>query len=67
MEVGGIISHGAIVSREYGIPAVVGVKDATRILRQGEIIELNGSTGEVVRVQQPVAERPEASAVMAAK
>jgi len=45
----------------------VGVKDATRILRQGEIIELNGSTGEIVRVRQPVAERPEAAAAMAAK
>jgi pyruvate,water dikinase len=67
MEVGGIVSHGAIVSREYGLPAVVGVKDATRILRQGEIIELNGSTGEIVRVRQPVAERPEAAVAMAAK
>lgn len=58
MEVGGIVSHGAIVAREYGIPAVVGAKDATRILRQGEIIELNGSTGEIVRVRQPVAHGP---------
>ena len=50
MEVGGIVSHGAIVAREYGIPAVVGVKEATRILRQGEMVEVNGGTGEVVRV-----------------
>ena len=50
MEVGGIISHGAIVAREYGLPAVVGVKDATRILRQGEMVEVNGTTGEVIRL-----------------
>lgn len=52
MEVGGIVSHGAIVSREYGLPAVVGVRDATRILRQGELVEINGTTGEVVRLQE---------------
>ncbi len=51
MEVGGIISHGAMVAREYGIPGVVGVKDATRILRDGEIIEVNGSTGDVRRLR----------------
>jgi pyruvate,water dikinase len=52
MEVGGIISHGAIVAREYGLPAVVGVKDATRILRQGEMVEVNGTTGEVIRLSE---------------
>ncbi len=55
MEVGGIVSHGAIVAREYGIPAVVGVKDATRLLRQGDMVEVNGSTGEVVRIEEPQA------------
>ena len=51
MEVGGIISHGAVVAREYGIPAVVSVRDATRILRDGELIEVNGATGEVRRLE----------------
>ena len=51
MEVGGIISHGAVVAREYGIPAVVAVKDATRILRDGEMIEVDGTSGEVRRLQ----------------
>ncbi len=60
MEVGGIVSHGAIVAREYGIPAVVGVKEATRILRQGELVEVNGTTGEVVRIE----ERPVAAAAL---
>jgi pyruvate,water dikinase len=50
MEVGGIMSHGAVVAREYGIPAVVCVKDATRLLRDGEMIEVDGATGEVRRL-----------------
>jgi pyruvate,water dikinase len=49
MEIGGVISHGAVVAREYGIPAVVGVKDATRILRDGEMLEVDGASGEVRR------------------
>jgi len=51
MEVGGILSHGAVVAREYGIPAVVAVRDATRLLHDGEEIEVNGATGEVRRLQ----------------
>jgi hypothetical protein len=43
--------HGATVSRECGLPAVVGGKDATRNLRQGEMVEINGTTREVVRIQ----------------
>jgi rifampicin phosphotransferase len=50
MEIGGIMSHGAVVAREYGLPAVVGVKDATRLLRDGEMVEVNGTTGEVRRL-----------------
>jgi phosphoenolpyruvate synthase/pyruvate phosphate dikinase len=49
MEVGGIVSHGAVVAREYGLPAVIGVKYATRILRDGEILEVDGTAGEVRR------------------
>ena len=49
MEIGGIMSHGAVVAREYGIPAVVGVKDATRLLRDGEMIEVDGGSGEIRR------------------
>ncbi len=50
MEIGGIMSHGAVVAREYGIPAVVGVKDATRLLRDGEMLEVDGGAGEVRRI-----------------
>ena len=47
MEVGGMMTHGAVVAREYGIPAVVGVDRATERLRTGQRIALNGSTGEI--------------------
>ncbi len=46
-ESGGPISHGAIVAREYGIPAVVGVGEATSIIREGQKIRVNGETGQV--------------------
>jgi pyruvate,water dikinase len=48
-DTGGILSHGAIVAREYGIPAVVGTVDATTRLRDGQLVEVDGSAG-VVRV-----------------
>jgi pyruvate,water dikinase len=47
MEMGGVISHGAVVAREYGIPAVVGVADATTRLRNGQSITVDGATGTV--------------------
>lgn len=46
---GGRTSHAAIVSRELGIPAVVGALNATKILKTGEIITVNGSLGEVYK------------------
>jgi rifampicin phosphotransferase len=47
MEMGGPMSHGAIVAREYGIPAVVGVPDATERLETGQKITVDGSDGVV--------------------
>jgi phosphohistidine swiveling domain-containing protein len=47
MEMGGPMSHGAIVAREYGIPAVVGVPDATDLIKTGRRITVDGSAGEV--------------------
>lgn len=44
---GGQTSHAAIVSRELGIPCVVGTKEATKILREGQIITVNGTSGEI--------------------
>ncbi|MDP9693210.1 UNVERIFIED_ORG: pyruvate,water dikinase [Arthrobacter globiformis] len=48
MEMGGPNSHGAVVAREYGIPAVVGVADATSLLRTGQEVTVDGGAGTVV-------------------
>jgi pyruvate,water dikinase len=48
MEVGGALCHGAIVAREYGIPAVVGVNRATSEIKDGDQITVDGSSGEVI-------------------
>ena len=47
-EYGGILCHAAIVSREYGIPCVVCAQDATKIIKDGELITINGETGEII-------------------
>ena len=47
MEMGGSNSHGAVVAREYGIPAVVGVPDATSLIRTGQTITVDGASGRV--------------------
>jgi len=46
-ETGGQLSHSAIVAREYGLPAVVSVERATRMLDEGDLITIDGSTGRV--------------------
>lgn len=46
-EMGGPISHGSVVAREYGIPAVVGIREATFRFKDGQFIRLNGETGKV--------------------
>ena len=46
-EVGGLMTHGAVIAREYGLPAVVGVEDATRLIRNGERIRVHGTEGYV--------------------
>lgn len=46
-EVGGMLTHGAVVAREYGMPAVVGVADATKLIKTGQRIKVDGSTGYV--------------------
>jgi pyruvate,water dikinase len=50
VDIGGLLSHGSIVAREYGLPAVVGVADATRHIKTGERIYLDGSTGLVIKL-----------------
>jgi pyruvate,water dikinase len=52
MERGSLLSHSAIVARELGIPAVVGVENACQWLRDGDWVELDGETGTIRRLQQ---------------
>ena len=46
-EVGGLMTHGAVIAREYGVPAVVGVQDATRLIPDGQRIRVHGTDGYV--------------------
>ncbi|MBB4635216.1 rifamycin-inactivating phosphotransferase [Longimicrobium terrae] len=46
-EVGGLMTHGAVIAREYGLPAVVGVQHATRLIRDGQRIRVHGTDGYV--------------------
>lgn len=55
LERGGLLSHGAIVAREFGIPAIVGVEGAVRKLVDGEIVTLDADTGEIRRESAPAA------------
>jgi pyruvate,water dikinase len=51
MEVGGMMTHGSVVAREYGIPAVVGVQQATERLKNGQRVRVDGSSGKVTILQ----------------
>ncbi|WP_205574546.1 MULTISPECIES: rifamycin-inactivating phosphotransferase [Streptomyces] len=46
-EVGGLMTHGAVIAREYGLPAVVGVEQATRRIRDGQRIRVHGTDGYI--------------------
>jgi len=46
-EVGGLMTHGAVIAREYGLPAVVGVENATRLIKDGQRIRVHGTDGYV--------------------
>ncbi|MCM6774732.1 phosphoenolpyruvate synthase [Nocardia sp. CDC159] len=52
-EVGGLMTHGAVIAREYGLPAVVGVEHATDLIRDGQRIRVNGTDGYVEILSQP--------------
>ena len=53
VEMGGMLSHGAIIAREYGIPALANVARAMAVLREGERVVLDAELGEVRRVEPP--------------
>ena len=59
-DTGGVASHASIVSRELGIPCIVGTSNATQILKDGDIITVDGFTGKIysgdVKLKQPVSE-----------
>ena len=46
-ETGGILSHGAVVSREYGIPAVTNIPNACQFFKTGQVVTINGYNGTV--------------------
>lgn len=51
LEIGGAFSHGAIVAREYGLPAVMNVSQATRRIRDGQMIHVDGTRGQVMVIE----------------
>ncbi|SHN63814.1 phosphoenolpyruvate synthase [Desulfitobacterium chlororespirans] len=52
MEVGGLLTHGTVVAREYGIPAVVGIADATKKIKTGQKIRVEGNAGYVLILEE---------------
>ncbi|GIN39277.1 phosphoenolpyruvate synthase [Heyndrickxia oleronia] len=46
-EVGGLMTHGAVIAREYGLPAVVGVENATKLIKDGQKIRVHGTEGYI--------------------
>jgi len=50
-EVGGLMTHGAVIAREYGLPAVVGVEHATQLIRDGQRIRVHGTDGYIEILQ----------------
>jgi pyruvate,water dikinase len=52
MEVGGLLTHGTVVAREYGIPAVVGITDATKKIKTGQKIRVDGDAGFVLVLKE---------------
>ncbi|TWJ37531.1 Chondramide synthase cmdD [Bacillus paralicheniformis] len=46
-EVGGLMTHGAVIAREYGLPAVVGVENATGLIKDGQQIRVHGTEGYI--------------------
>ena len=56
-EVGGLMTHGAVIAREYGLPAVVGVEHATQLIPDGQWIRVNGTGGYVEILSRPGIQR----------
>jgi pyruvate,water dikinase len=52
MDQGGILSHGSIVARDYGLPAVTNVGGATKLIRTGDLVQVDGNRGRVTIVKR---------------
>jgi pyruvate,water dikinase len=50
VEIGGMLSHASTIAREYGLPALANVKDATKVLKTGDRVRLDASAGRVRRL-----------------
>lgn len=50
-EVGGVMTHGAVIAREYGLPAVVGVDNATKLIKDGQRIRVHGTEGYIETIE----------------
>jgi phosphohistidine swiveling domain-containing protein len=61
-EVGGLLSHGAVIAREYGLPAVLDVRGATEVIKTGEVVEVDGTHGTVTILSSESAKRATAGA-----
>ncbi len=48
---GGLISHGAVVAREYGLPCVVGAEGATKVFKSGDVVVIDGAKGIVTKFE----------------
>jgi pyruvate,water dikinase len=59
-EVGGLMTHGAVIAREYGLPTVVGVEHATQLIRDGQRIRVHGTDGYVEILPEPSQTRDDA-------
>lgn len=51
---GGITCHAAIISRELGIPCIIGTKIATKVLKDGDYVEVNANTGIITKLKTPL-------------
>lgn len=59
-EVGGFTTHGAIITREYGLPRVVGVENATKLIKDGQRIRVNGTEGYIEILEESLENHREA-------
>jgi rifampicin phosphotransferase len=52
VEMGGTLSHGAIIAREYGLPAIANVHGVTHLMKDGERVAVDATAGEIKRLKQ---------------